>query len=627
MSKIPSFTDFLNEDLRNWFGKGKEGGVGGGGWDRYNTKGERIGKCGDADDRGGDGEGKPKCLSTQKANQLRAQGGKQAIANAVKRKKEADPVTDRPGTGNTPKMVSNRIKEENEPTNPSLWSKAKSMARSKFDVYPSAYANGWAAKWYKDHGGGWRTKKNEQVQTSTPADREWGTDSLVAIYKHDTPGETHEAWEKNPNCQQCKHKLSPAELKRGDRVCAACVKQNKGRVWGKDSDDDYEEQMDLVPMRSVNEEDLMVETFNTVYPWHAVLDTAARSSYRFSVPSPRGTKDGTVEIWSGHATYNNPKNVVTVIFKIDGRMSTTGLGDGVKFGIFTTVIEIIKDYIKKYHPYGITFDAEKVSDSDSRGRLYTTLVQRFAHTLGYTLAKKDEGEDADGEIYVSFTLHRVGGVHEHIVKVKGGYRLVSKKTGKNLGTYPTKAGAAKRERQVQYFKHHEDTSISLPSFKQFVAEQSHANTLREKFFDGFEGHGHDGWTEVWIDPTTGEVADASRKTLWQVARGKFPIPPDRAYRCRAWVTSKHVFVWDAEADNHMDVEAFVQRSAREQKLSMDFSHAIPLDLYYWPNAKKLGIRVSDWSAGGHVDVMTAVATLQKHPWIKGNSAFKNIIPV
>lgn len=44
-------------------------------------------------------------------------------------------------------------------------------------------------------------------------------------------------------------------------------------------------------------------------------------------------------------------------------------------------------------------------------------------------------------------------VEEHIVKVKGGYRLVSKKSGKNLGTYPTKAGAEKRERQVQYFKH------------------------------------------------------------------------------------------------------------------------------------------------------------------------------
>ncbi len=41
---------------------------------------------------------------------------------------------------------------------------------------------------------------------------------------------------------------------------------------------------------------------------------------------------------------------------------------------------------------------------------------------------------------------------EHIVKVKGGYKLVSKKTGRNLGTYPTKAGAIKRERQVQFFK-------------------------------------------------------------------------------------------------------------------------------------------------------------------------------
>ena len=44
----------------------------------------------------------------------------------------------------------------NKPTNPSLWSRAKSLARSKFDVYPSAYANGWAAKWYKGKGGGWR---------------------------------------------------------------------------------------------------------------------------------------------------------------------------------------------------------------------------------------------------------------------------------------------------------------------------------------------------------------------------------------------------------------------------------------------------------------------------------------
>ena len=40
-----------------------------------------------------------------------------------------------------------------------------------------------------------------------------------------------------------------------------------------------------------------------------------------------------------------------------------------------------------------------------------------------------------------------------IKKIKGGYQLLSKKTGKNLGTAPTKAGIIKREKQVEMFKH------------------------------------------------------------------------------------------------------------------------------------------------------------------------------
>lgn len=48
---------------------------------------------------------------------------------------------------------------KNKPTKPELWSRAKSLAKSKFKVYPSAYANGWASKWYKEHGGGWRKSK------------------------------------------------------------------------------------------------------------------------------------------------------------------------------------------------------------------------------------------------------------------------------------------------------------------------------------------------------------------------------------------------------------------------------------------------------------------------------------
>lgn len=47
-------------------------------------------------------------------------------------------------------------KKKNVPTNPSLWASCKAWAKRTFDVYPSAYANGAAAKRYKSKGGGWK---------------------------------------------------------------------------------------------------------------------------------------------------------------------------------------------------------------------------------------------------------------------------------------------------------------------------------------------------------------------------------------------------------------------------------------------------------------------------------------
>jgi hypothetical protein len=58
-------------------------------------------------------------------------------------------------------MNESLITEENIPTKPKLWSRAKALARKKFKVYPSAYANAWASRWYKKHGGRWKkSKKN-----------------------------------------------------------------------------------------------------------------------------------------------------------------------------------------------------------------------------------------------------------------------------------------------------------------------------------------------------------------------------------------------------------------------------------------------------------------------------------
>ena len=140
-----------NEDLRKWFGKGKTGD-----WVRVGTDGEIKGACAREP-----GEGKPKCMPRAKAHSM----DKDDRATSARRKRREDPVADRRGKGNKPVMVNTEefMLEGNEPTNPALWSKAKSMAKKKFDVYPSAYANGWAAKYYKSKGGKWKTVKEDAV--------------------------------------------------------------------------------------------------------------------------------------------------------------------------------------------------------------------------------------------------------------------------------------------------------------------------------------------------------------------------------------------------------------------------------------------------------------------------------
>ena len=54
----------------------------------------------------------------------------------------------------------NLFLEKNVPTNPSKWAYYKGQAKKKFDVYPSAYANAWAAKKYKAAGGSWKKGKS-----------------------------------------------------------------------------------------------------------------------------------------------------------------------------------------------------------------------------------------------------------------------------------------------------------------------------------------------------------------------------------------------------------------------------------------------------------------------------------
>ena len=48
---------------------------------------------------------------------------------------------------------------KNKPTNPKLWAASLAWERSRYDVCPSAYCNGAAAKRYKSKGGKWKKSK------------------------------------------------------------------------------------------------------------------------------------------------------------------------------------------------------------------------------------------------------------------------------------------------------------------------------------------------------------------------------------------------------------------------------------------------------------------------------------
>ena len=59
----------------------------------------------------------------------------------------------------------NGKRESQKPNDPAKWSRAKAKAQAKFKVYPSAYANAWAAKEYKRMGGTWSGADNRVKET------------------------------------------------------------------------------------------------------------------------------------------------------------------------------------------------------------------------------------------------------------------------------------------------------------------------------------------------------------------------------------------------------------------------------------------------------------------------------
>jgi hypothetical protein len=140
------FDFFMNETKRkdkedvtadmNSFSVNEEGQLNEKCWDGYKQVGSKM----------KNGKKVPNCVPVNEASSPAQQA---AIAINMK-KKGVEPKNESYG----------EIDEsENKPTNPKLWAASLAWAKSKYDVCPSAYCNGAAAKHYKSKGGGWRKSK------------------------------------------------------------------------------------------------------------------------------------------------------------------------------------------------------------------------------------------------------------------------------------------------------------------------------------------------------------------------------------------------------------------------------------------------------------------------------------
>lgn len=158
--KIPSdllafMKELIDENLRDW---SKEE------WVRITTSGKIAGPCGTSKDK----TNPDRCLPKKKAQSL-TQG--QRAATALKKKaagSKGQTVVPNTKAAKVTKesiveLISQVLSEKSgyKPTQPDKWAYAISQAKAKYDTYPSAHANQWASKKYKELGGRWRKVKNK----------------------------------------------------------------------------------------------------------------------------------------------------------------------------------------------------------------------------------------------------------------------------------------------------------------------------------------------------------------------------------------------------------------------------------------------------------------------------------
>ena len=160
------------------------------------------------------------------------------------------------------------------------------------------------------------------------------------------------------------------------------------------------------------------------------------------------------------------------------KMATASFPEITPYGLFTGLKEIlgigdsaIKNRIVDEAMQKMTardrFKAglkRKGYDPDARHaeaeRYHKELMKKNAEVMAKYAVDKNKVDEARELVSMPYAT---GFINDSIVKLADNkFRLVSKKSGKNLGTYPSRSGAEKRERQVQYFKRVAEERIVTP---------------------------------------------------------------------------------------------------------------------------------------------------------------------
>ena len=86
----------------------------------------------------------------------------------------------------------------------------------------------------------------------------------------------------------------------------------------------------------------------------------------------------------------NSKGVWETLFTVDSELEVTGGGD--EIAVFSTVLDVMNDFIEKYEPEKISFEATKSKETrdSSRTKLYDRIIKRFAVSRGYTVTRRKD---------------------------------------------------------------------------------------------------------------------------------------------------------------------------------------------------------------------------------------------